>query len=79
VRNVRIGAGHLHANAPFATLERTVTAYDFDPTTSAKKSDKTRLNNKEDRGFTARGSRYYWEDMNVFGADSRRAEIVWGL
>jgi hypothetical protein len=53
VRYFRIGAGCLHVNAPAAMRPGTVTLYDFDPTTSPKKSDKTRTNKKMMAALTA--------------------------
>jgi hypothetical protein len=67
-----------HVNALFATSRQGRTQYDFDPTTSLKKSGKTRLNNKDDCGFYRR-AHVFWEDMDVVGTDSGRAEIVWWL
>jgi hypothetical protein len=43
VRNVRDGRRCLHADAAFAMSALTLLTYDFDPTTGAKNSVKTRL------------------------------------
>jgi hypothetical protein len=53
-------------------------AYDFDPTTSPKKSGKTPAKQEYDGGFYRR-AHVNREGMYVVGADSRRAEIVWWL
>jgi hypothetical protein len=79
VRHFRIGAGCLHVNGPFAMSAGTVTTYDFDPTTQSKKSGMTPVNQEECGGANRRGFSWNREGMYVVGADSRRAEIVWGL
>ena len=53
-------------------------AYDFDPTTSPKKSGKTPVKQQNDGGIY-RQDHVNREGMYVVGADSRRAEIVWWL
>jgi hypothetical protein len=52
--------------------------YDFDPTTSPKKSGKTPVKSKKTAVFAA-GYGCIREGIYVVGADSRCAEIVWRL
>jgi hypothetical protein len=52
--------------------------YDFDPTTSPKKSGKTPVKSKKTAVFAAGYGRIR-EGIYVVGADSRCAEIVWRL
>jgi hypothetical protein len=79
VRNFRVGAGCLHVNASAAMSSGAVTLYDFDPTTSPKKSGKTPVNNKDIGGIDRRLTGEFGEGIYVVGADSRRSEIVWRL
>jgi hypothetical protein len=76
----------LHVIACFATLAvrlnskvnsqtSRANAYDFDPTTSPKKSDKTQSNKKKTAAFAATYG-CIWEGIYVVSADPRRAKIV---
>ena len=68
----------MHVNARFAMFAEVGAAYDFDPTTSPKKSGKTPVKQENDGGIY-RQDHVNREGMYVVGADSRRAEIVWWL
>ncbi len=70
----------LHADAGTATAATRGASYDFDPTTSAKKSGMTPPNEKGGYRAKSAGPRaFFGRGMNVVGANSRRAEIVWRL
>jgi hypothetical protein len=73
-----MGSQCLHVTARSATLAAKPDSYDFDPTTSPKKSDKTPVKSRKIAVFTA-GYRRIREGIYVVSADSRRAKIVWRL
>jgi hypothetical protein len=73
-----MGGQCLHVTARFATFAAEPNAYDFDPTTSPKKSGKTPVKSEEDYGIHRRLRRIR-EGIYVVSADPRREKIVWRL
>jgi hypothetical protein len=73
-----LGGQCLHVIARFATLAAGPIAYDFDPTTSPKKSGKTPVKSSKTAVFAA-GQERIREGFNVVSANPRRAKIVWRL
>jgi hypothetical protein len=77
-----MGSQCLHVTARFATLPDEAISqkmyYDFDPTTSPKKSGKTPVKSSKTAVFAA-GQERIREGFYVVSADPRRAKIVWRL
>jgi len=67
-----------HVTARFATLAHGAINYDFDPTTSPKKSDKTPVKSNKITVLAA-GQKRIREGFYVVSANPRRAKIVWRL
>jgi hypothetical protein len=73
-----MGSQCSHVTARFATLADRAIIYDFDPTTSPKKSGKTPIKSSKIAAFVA-GQGLIREGFYVVSANPRRAKIVWRL